>query len=82
MKTILLPAVLYGYESWSLPIREEHRLRMFENGVPRIKFGPKRDEIMGGLGKLHNEQLHNPYYSSNIIRMTNSRKMRLAENVA
>jgi hypothetical protein len=47
-KTIILPVVLYGCETWSLTIREEHRLRMFENRVLRRIFGPKRDEVTGG----------------------------------
>jgi hypothetical protein len=47
MKTIILPLVLYGCETWSLTLREEHRLRMFENRVLRRIFGPKRDEVTG-----------------------------------
>jgi hypothetical protein len=53
-KTIILPVVLYGCETWSLTLREEHRLRVFENRVLRI-FEPKRDEVTGGWRKLHNE---------------------------
>jgi hypothetical protein len=60
-----------------LTLREEHRLRAFENRVLRKAFGPKRDEVIGGWRKLHIEQLHNFYYSS-IIRMIKSMKMRLA----
>jgi hypothetical protein len=67
-KTIILPAVLYGCETWSLTLREKHRLRVFENKVLRI-FGPKRDEVTGGWRKLHNEQLHNLYSSPSTIRM-------------
>jgi hypothetical protein len=55
-KTIILPVGLYGCETWSLTLREEHRL--FENRVLRIIFGPKRDEVTGGWRKLHNEELH------------------------
>jgi hypothetical protein len=55
-KTIIFPAVLYGYETWSLTLREEHRLRVFENRVLRKIFGPKRDGEMGGWRKLHNEE--------------------------
>jgi hypothetical protein len=66
--TIILPVVLYGCETWSLTLREEHRLRVFENRVLRIIFGPKRDEVAGELRKLHNEELHNLYSSSDIIR--------------
>jgi hypothetical protein len=51
----------YGCETWSLTLREEHRLRVFENRVLRRIFGPKRDEVTGGCRKLHNEELHNLY---------------------
>jgi hypothetical protein len=54
-KTIILPVVLYGCETLSLTLREEHRLRVFENRVLRRIFGPKRDEVTGGWIKLHNE---------------------------
>jgi hypothetical protein len=60
-KTIILPVVLYGCETWSLTLREEHTLRVFENRVLRRIFGPKRDEVMGEWRKLHNEELHNLY---------------------
>jgi hypothetical protein len=60
--TIILPLVLYGCETWSLILREEHRLSVFENRVLRI-FGPKRDEVTGGWRKQHNEELHD-FYSS------------------
>jgi hypothetical protein len=53
--------VLYGYETWSLTLREEHRLGVFENRVLRRIFGKKRDEVTGGWRKLHNEELHNLY---------------------
>jgi hypothetical protein len=53
-KTTVLPVVLYGYETLSLILREEHRLRVFENRVLRRIFGPKRDEVTGGWRKLHN----------------------------
>jgi hypothetical protein len=58
-KTIILPVVLYGCETWSLTVREEHKLRVFENSVLRRIFGPKRDRVTGGWRKLHNEELHN-----------------------
>jgi hypothetical protein len=61
-KTIILPVVLYGCETWSLILREEHRLKVFGNGVLRI-FGSKRDEVTGGCRKLHDEELHNLYTS-------------------
>jgi hypothetical protein len=65
-KTIILP-VLYGCETWSLTLREEHRLRVFENRVMRRIFGPKRDEVTGEWRKLHSEELHNLYSSPDII---------------
>jgi hypothetical protein len=70
-----LPAVLYGCETWFLALREEHRLRVFENRVLRRIFGPKGDEVTGDWSKLHNEELHNLYSSPNIIRMIKSRRM-------
>jgi hypothetical protein len=63
-------------------LREEHRLRVFENRVLRRIFGPKRDEVTGGWRKLHNEKLRNLYSSQNIIRMIKSRRMRWAGHVA
>jgi hypothetical protein len=81
-KSITLPVVLYGCETWSSTLREEHRLRVFENRVLRRIFGPKRDEVTGGWRKLHNEELHNLYSSRNIIRMIKSRRMRWAGHVA
>jgi hypothetical protein len=63
-------------------LREEHRLRVFENRVLRRIFGPKRDEETGGWGKLHNEGLHNLYSSPSIIRIIKSRRMRWAGHVA
>ncbi|PNF13874.1 hypothetical protein B7P43_G11475 [Cryptotermes secundus] len=76
-KTIIFPVVLYGCETWSHTLREEHRLRVFENRMLRRIFGPKRDEVTGGWRKLHNEELHNLYSSPSIIRMIRSRRMRL-----
>jgi hypothetical protein len=67
-KTIILPVVLYGCETWSLTLREEHRLRASGNRVLRRIFGPKRDEVTGGWRKLYNEELHNLYSSPTIIR--------------
>jgi hypothetical protein len=66
----------------SLTLREEHRLRVFENTVLRNIFGPKRDEARGGWRKLHNEKLHNLYSSPSIIRMIKSRRVRWAGHVA
>jgi hypothetical protein len=80
-KTIILPVALYGYETWSLT-REEHRLRVFGNRVLRRIFGPKRDEVTGEWGKLHNEKLHDLYSSPSVIRIIKSRRMRWAGHVA
>jgi hypothetical protein len=77
-KNIILPVVLYGRDTWSLTLREEHRLTVFDNRVLSRIFGPKRDEVTGGLRKLHNEKLHNLYSSQNIIRMIMTRRMRCA----
>jgi hypothetical protein len=60
-KTVILPVVFYGCETWSLTLREEHRLRVFENRVLGRIFLPKRDEVTGEWRKLHNEELHNWY---------------------
>jgi hypothetical protein len=80
-KTIILLVILYGCETWSLTLREEHRLKVFENKVLRRIFGPKRDEVTGGWRKLHNEQLRDLYSSPSIIRMIRSRTMRWAVHV-
>jgi hypothetical protein len=74
--------VLYGCETWSLTLREEHRLRVFGNRVLRRIFGPKRDEVTGAWRNLHNEEFRNLYSSPSIIRMTKPRRMRLARHVA
>jgi hypothetical protein len=70
-----------GCETWSLILREEHRLRVFENTVLRRIFGPKREED-GSWRKLHNDELHNLYSSPNIVRVIKSRRMRWAGHVA
>jgi hypothetical protein len=75
-KTIILPVILYGCETWGLTLREEHRLRVFENKVLRRIFGPKRDEGTGRWRKLHNEELPDLYSSPSIIRIIKSRRMR------
>jgi hypothetical protein len=81
-KTIILPVVLYGCETWSLTLREEHRLRLFENRVLRRIFGPKRDEVTGEWRKLYSEELQNLYSSPDIIRQVKSRRMMWAGHVA
>jgi hypothetical protein len=69
----MLPVVLYGCESWSLTLRKECRLRVFENRVLRRIFGPKRDEVTGEWRRLHNNELYALYSSPNIIRVIISR---------
>jgi hypothetical protein len=81
-KTIILPVVLYGCVTWYPTLREEHGLRVFENRVLRMIFGPKRDEITGEWRKLHNKELHDLYSSPSIIRIIKSRRMRWAGHVA
>jgi hypothetical protein len=81
-KTIILPVVLYGRVTWSVTLREEHRLRVFENRVLRRIFGPQRDEVTGECRKLHKGELHNLYSSPNIIRQMKSRRMTWARHVA
>ena len=80
-RTIIWPVVLYGCETWPLTLREERRLRLFENWVLRI-FGPKRDEVTGKLRKVHNEELNDVYSSPNIIRVIKLRRMRWEGHVA
>jgi hypothetical protein len=81
-RTIILPVVLYGCETWSRTLREERRLRVFENRVLRRVFGPKRDEVRGEWRKLHNEELSDLYPLPNIVRVVKSRRMRWAGHVA
>jgi hypothetical protein len=78
-KTVISPVVLYGCETWSLTLSEEHRLRVFQNR--ELVFGLKREED-GSRRKLHNDELHNLYSSPNIVRVIKSRKMRWAGHVA
>jgi hypothetical protein len=66
-RTIILPVILYGCETWSLTLKEERRLRVFENKMLRRVFGPKRVEVTGEWRKLHNEELNNLYSSPNIV---------------
>ena len=81
-RIIILPVVLYGCETWSLTLREERRLRVFENRVLRKVFGPKRDEVTGEWRKLHNEELNDLYSLPNIVLVVKSRRMRWAGHVA
>jgi hypothetical protein len=80
-KIVILAVVLYGCETWYLTLREEHRLRVFENRVLRRIFGPKREED-GSWRKLHNDELHILYSLPNIVRVIKSRRMRWAGRVA
>ena len=73
---------MYGCETWSLTLREERRLRVFENRVLRRICGPRRDEVTGEWRRLHNEELNDLYSSPNILRVIKLRIMRLAEHVA
>ena len=81
-KTIILPVVLYGCETWSLTLREERRLRVFENRVVRKIFGPKKGEVTREWRKLHKEELNNVYFSPNIFRVIKTRRMSCAGHVA
>jgi hypothetical protein len=77
-KTVILPVALYGSKTWSLTLREEHRLRVFENRMLRKIFGLKREKD-GSWRKLHNDELHSLYSSLNIVK---SRRMRRMGHVA
>jgi hypothetical protein len=81
-RTIILPVVLYGCETWSLTFREERRLRVFENKVLRRIFEPRRDEVTGDWWRLHNEEINVLFFSPNIVRVIKSRRMRWALHVA
>ena len=81
-RTIILPVVLYGCETWSLILREERRLRVIENRMLRRVFGLKRDEVKGEWRKLHNEELRDFYTLPNIVRVVKSRRKRWAGHVA
>jgi len=80
-RTIILPVVLYGCEVWSLTLRKEKKLRVFENMVLRRIFGPRRDEVTGEWRRLHNEELSDLYSSTNIVWVIKSRRMRWAGHV-
>ena len=74
-RTIILPVVLYGCENWSLTLREERKLKVFENMVLRKIFGARRDEVTGEWTRLYNEELNDLYNSLNIFRLIKSRRM-------
>jgi hypothetical protein len=77
-----LAVLLYGCETWSVTLREGHRLREIENRILRIMFGPKRHGVTGEWRKLHSEELHNLCSSPDIIWQVNSRRMRCSGHVA
>jgi hypothetical protein len=81
-RTIIMPAVLYGCEGWSLTLRDECRLRVFENKVLRRIFGPKRDKMTGDWRILHKKELYAQCSSPNIIRVIKSRRPRWAGHVS
>jgi hypothetical protein len=81
-RTIILPVVLYGCETWSLTLREERRLRVYENKMLRGIFGPKGDEVKREWRKLRNEELNDLYRSPNVVRVKKSRRIRWAGHVA
>jgi len=81
-RTIILPVVLYGCEAWSLTLREDRKLRVFENMVLRRIFEPRMEEVTGEWGRLHKEELNNLYSSANIVRVIKSRRMKWAWHVA
>jgi hypothetical protein len=80
-KTIIFPVILCGCETWSLTLKEEHRLKVSENRVLRRIFGPKSEEVAGYWRRLHSEKVQN-LYAIPTIRVIKSRRIRLADNVA
>jgi hypothetical protein len=81
-RTIVSPAVLYECENWALALKEERRLRVFENSVLRRIFGPKKDAVAGEWRRLRKEELYDLYFSPHIIWVIKSRRMRRLGHVA
>jgi hypothetical protein len=81
-RTLILPVVLYGCETWLVTLWEERKLRLFENMVLRRIFGPRRDEVTGDWRRLHNKELNDLHSSPTIVRVIKSRRMRWAGHVA
>ena len=81
-RTIIWPVVLYGCETWSLTLREERKLRVFEKMVLRRIFEPRRDDVTGEWRRLHNKELNDLYSSPLIVRVIKSRRMRWVGHVA
>ena len=74
-RTIILSVILFGCETWSMTLREDRKMRVFESMVFRRIFGPRRDEVTGEWRRLHNEELKDLYSSPNIVRVIKSRGM-------
>jgi hypothetical protein len=81
-RNVVLPVVLYGYETWSLTLREEHRLRVFESKVLRRIFGPNWDDVTGESKRLHHKELYALYFTPNIMHVIRSSRLRWAGHVA
>jgi len=81
-RSVISPVVLYGCENWTLALREERKLRVFENMVLRRIFGPRSDEVTGDWRRLHNEELNDLYSSPNIARVIKWRRIRWIGHVA
>jgi len=81
-RTIILPVVLYGCETWSWTLREEKKLRVFENRVLRRMFGPRREEVTGEWRRLHNEEPNDLYSSPDIVGVIKSRRISWAGHLA